>query len=94
MINNNSIKSKILAAVCEIANLHSYTELSSEQSELPTCNFEIVIITNNNIKHSFVFDYHGKLLNLEHDGDLSKMTDYTFITISAILASAKNISAK
>ena len=91
VLNNNRLEAELITKVSEIANFVSFKELNTEA--LSTSNIEITILTNNNIEHVFIFDYHLKLLSLKHHGDLSKLTSSAFVIQSSIAAIARELRA-
>jgi hypothetical protein len=92
-INNNTLKAELLNFVCATANLSSYTEQAGN-IDLSKCDFSITVITNINVAHKLIFDYHCNLLSYSVSGVTGNLTAPAFKIIANILQKAKDISLK
>ena len=83
------MKARLITGVAATAALIGFRELS--KTDIGKGNFEITVITNGEVQHAFVFDYHCKLLSLEHFGDLSLMRTPAMMTLADIITLAKDL---
>jgi hypothetical protein len=93
--NNNVLKSKLITEIATFTNLIEIKELNYKGNA--TSNLSITILTNNTIKHTFVFNYHCELLKLTHKSTekkvnaLNSMGESAMITVLNVIRVAKEI---